>query len=134
MKRILIVCTLALALTGCSTFGKIETAFGVLTGATVSPQAVVIAANTFDALEATATNYLRLKKCIGANGPVCRDPGATKVLIPAVQEARGARNDLEAFLKAHPGQLGPSGLYDALQTAIARVESIVKQYNIRGVQ
>lgn len=134
MKRIILTCTLAFSLSGCAALGKLDTAIGVLTGATVSPQAVIIASNTFDALEATATNYLRLKKCNGTNGPVCRDPAVTVKLVPAVISARNARNALEGFLKAHPGELGPSGLYDALQQAIATVSDIVAQNHIGVAQ
>lgn len=130
MKRYLMVLTVALSLSGCTSF---HTALDVLSGVTVSPEAVVIASNTFNALEATATNYLRLKRCNGNNGPVCRDPAATKVLIPAIRTARKARNDLEQFLTDHPGQLGPTGLYDALRQSVETVKNIVIQYHIGAV-
>lgn len=133
MRKLLIL-PLLLALGGCAALQKAENAFSTLSGASVSPEAVVVAANTFDALEATATNYLRLKKCSPSTGPVCRNPDATKVLIPAIQNARKARNDLEDFLTDHPGQLGPQGLYDALQLSINTIEGIVATYHIGAVQ
>ena len=123
MKKLLIPLLLAFSLSGCA-------AWNAITGAQLSPKAVYIAVNSFDALERTATNYLRLKKCNGTT-IICRDPIATSKLIPAIQSARLARNNLEQFLKTHPGQLGPQGLYDALENAMSTIETIVNQYNIQ---
>lgn len=133
MRKLFAVVALACAVTlgGCATqFGqRMEGAYSAITGATVSPQAVIVASNIFDGLERTATNYLRLTKCNGST-PVCRDPGATKVIVPAVRSGRVARNNLQQFFKDHPGQLGPSGLYDALQASISTLQLAFTQYNI----
>jgi hypothetical protein len=133
MRKLLAISALAigLALGGCATqFGqKIEGAYSVITGATVSPQSVIVASNIFDGLERTATNYLTLKKCNGST-PVCRDSGATKVIVPAIRSGRVARNNLQQFFKDHPGQLGPQGLYDALQSSISTLQQVFTQYNI----
>jgi hypothetical protein len=138
MKKLFAITALALglALGGCSTpFGqKVEGVVSAITGATVSPQAVIVASNVFDGLERTATNYLRLKRCNGTNGPICRDPGATKALIPAIRSGRVARDNLQQFMKDHPGQLGPSGLYDALQTSINTLQAVFAQYNVGAGQ
>src|SRR5665647_934483 len=109
MKKILISLTVVLSLAGCA---KLTADYNAITGATVSPTAVIVAANAFDAVEATATNYLTLKKCSATTGPVCRNVAATKVIIPAVRSGRTARNNLEAFMQANPGVLGPTGLYN----------------------
>lgn len=129
MRKLAIAGAMALALfsAGCA---NLDNAWQTLTSATVSPQVVVVAANTFDTLEATATAYLRLPRCNGKNGPICRDPGATAKLIPAVRAGRVARNNLEQFMLDHPGALGPQGLYDALQAAISTLQNVVTQYNI----
>jgi hypothetical protein len=37
-------------------------------------------------------------------------------------------------MKDHPGQLGPSGLYDALQASISTLQSAFTQYNIGAGQ
>ena len=123
---------LALSLGGCATpFGqKIEGVFSALSGATVDPQAVIIESNIADGLQRTATNYLQLTKCNGSNGPICRDPAVTKKLIPAVRSLRVARNNLQAFLVQHPGQLGPQGLYDALSAAVSTLQSIITTNSI----
>lgn len=112
---------------------KLGNVFSAATTASVDPQAIIVAANTFDGLQATAKAYLRLPRCTGANGPVCRSPAATPPLINAVQSGRRARNAALAFLKSHPGQLGPQGVYDALQSSVGLIQSIFATYNIGGV-
>lgn len=134
MRKIaLIVAALMLAIPagGCA---NLKNAWETLTTSQVSPTAVIVAANTFNALEATATNYLRLKRCDGTNGPVCRDPAVTAKLIPAIRSGRVARTNLEQFLRDHPGQLGPSGLYDSLLAATATIQGIYAQYQIAGAK
>lgn len=126
MKRI-IPFLLILSLGACA---QLQADWTTLTSAQVSPTLVVVAGNTFDALEATATNYLKLPRCNGRNGPVCRDPSATAQLIPAIRAGRVARTNLEQFMTTHPGSLGPQGLYDALTAATNTLQSIVTQYNI----
>jgi len=122
----LILCAAA-ALGGCA---QVQNAWSVITGASVPPSAVFVAGYSFDAIETTATNYLKLPKCTGANGPACRNPKATAALIPAISAGRVARNNLEQYLAGHPGQLGPSGLYDAVKAAGATIVGIFAQYNI----
>lgn len=115
------------ALSGCA---QLQNDWNLLTGASVSPTAIIVAGNSFDALEATATNYLRLKRCSGSNGPICRDPGATKVIIPAIRSGRIARINIEQFMKDHSGQLGPQGLYDSLLAANSTLQGVFAQYKI----
>lgn len=127
MKKLLIAATLALSLVGCA---NLQNAYNTVTGASVSPTAVYVAANSFDAVEVTATNYLRLKKCSPSSGPVCRDPAATAKIIPAVRSGRVARNNLLAFMKANPGQLGPVGLYNALTSATQTLQQVEATYGV----
>jgi hypothetical protein len=128
MRKLLLGLTLALSLAACA---SLQNDWSVLTSAKVTVTTVAVAGNTFDALEATATAYLRLPRCTGSNGPICRDTRATKAIISAVRSGRVARNNLEQFFIDHPGQLGPQGLYDALQTAIGTLQSVIATYNIR---
>ena len=128
MKR-LIPFLLVFSLAGCA---ALQNAYDTLNGTSVSPTAVYVAANAFDAVEVTATNYLKLPKCTGSNGPVCRSPAATKQIIPAVRSGRVARTNLENFMAQNPGALGPVGLYNALTTATSTLQAIVQQYSIGG--
>ena len=129
MKKLLVL-VIAFSLAGCATeLQKIKNAYDVVTSSSVSPTMVYVAANTFDALEATATNYLRLPTC-GGTAIICRNQNAVTAIIPAVRSGRVARNNLEQFLKDHPGQLGPQGLYDALTKSITTLQTIYTQYNI----
>jgi hypothetical protein len=138
LLKLAAVIAVADALSGCATVGllqrDVDTAWQVATSAKVSPTAVILAANAFDALEASATNYLRLPKCSTVATSICRDPGATRAMIPAVRAGRIARNNLEAFLRTHPGELGPQGLYDALASAARSIQAIYGQYQLGAVQ
>lgn len=126
MKRLL-VAAVALSLGGCATFQK---DWSAVTGATISPTAVIVAANSFDALEATATSYLTFCKANRAL-PVCSGyVAARKQIVPAVRSGRAARNNLETFMQQNPGALGPSGLYNALTSAIGTLQQVVAQYNV----
>jgi hypothetical protein len=129
MRKLLLGLALALGVTACA---NLKNDLAVLTSTQVTITTVAVAGNTFDALEATATAYLRLPRCSGTNGPACRDPAATKKIIPAVRSGRVARNNLEQFFADHPGQLGPQGLYDALQASINTLQDVIAQYNVKG--
>jgi len=118
---------LSVTLGGCP---QITNDWNAITGSAVSPTAVIVAGNSFDALEATATNYLRLKKCSSASGPICRDPKATAMIIPAIRSGRAARTNLEQFMVNNPGKLGDQGLYNALQTAITTLKQAFSIYGI----
>lgn len=130
MKKLFAIALLGLSLAGCASLTK---GYDIITGATVSPAAVIVAGNSFDAIEATATNYLVFCRANRAS-VVCKDyVAARKAILPAVRSGRVARNNLENFLTANPGQLGPSGLYNALVTSISTLQAIVSEYNVAGV-
>ena len=117
MKK-LILGALALgcaALSGCAT-----------TGFSVTPKAAYIAANAFDAAEATATNYLTLPVCPAAK--LCRTAAGVAAVTKAVRTARAARNGIEAFVKANPGSAVPVTLADALSAAVQALQAILTQY------
>ncbi len=130
MKRILLAVTLAIGLAGCAT---LQRDYAIITGATVSPAAVIVAGNSFDAIEATATNYLAFCKANRSQSVCSSYVPARKAILPAVRSGRVARNNLENFLTQNPGVLGPSGLYNALVTAINTLQAVSAQYNIAGV-
>lgn len=127
MRKFILGVVVAISFAGCS---SLQNAYDVVTGVSVSPVAVYVAANSFDAAEATATNYLRLKRCSTVSGPVCRSPVATTKIIPAVRSGRIARDRLTQFQKDNPSKLGPTGLYNALTSATAALQSIYQQYGV----
>lgn len=123
MKR-LAVLVLALSLGACAAIAQI-------TSAKVNPAGVIVAANIFNGLEATATNYIRLHRCTPENRPVCREPEVADIIIPTVYSGRIARNNLVAFYEKYPNvPLGPQGLYDALIQASATLQQIYAQHGI----
>ena len=127
MRKFIAVALLAVSLSGCATF---QNAYNAATGSSVPGNLVIVAVNSFDAVEATATNYLRLPKCIAGGTPFCRSVTATAKLVPAIRAGRVARNNLEAFMQANPGALGPAGLYNALISATTTLQGVVNTYNV----
>lgn len=121
----------ASALTGCAGLSNLKSNWDALTSVQVSADAVIVAANTFNALEATATNYLSLKRCTGSNGPICRSPAATKKIVAYVRAGRQARDAAEEFVRTHPGTLGPTGLLDALSAANGGLQAVFAQYKVK---
>lgn len=126
MKRLFAFLAVAIMLAGCA---NLKNAYDTITGAQVSPKLIIVAANAFDAVQATATNYIAY--CAPNPSPKGCNDTAIKQIIPAVRSGRDARNALVAFLKAHPDALGSKGLYDALVSATGTLNSIVAEYSIK---
>ncbi len=123
MKKIIIGLFLAFGISGCALFNATS-------DLQVSPQAVYIAANSFNVAEITATNYLRLPKCKSTSNVFCRSPVATARIIPAIRSGRMARDELEIFIQNNPGKFGPSGTYNILIAANNTLQYVFQQYNI----
>lgn len=133
MKRLFAALAITLVLGGCAgtrVGDFIETVKSAATG-TISPEAIYIAANTFDAAEVSATNYLRLKRC-PQNAPFCRDPKVTKQLVPLIRSGRVARNNAIQWVKDHPNQLAEASLYDKLTSVTSTIQDMMRQYNLGG--
>lgn len=134
LGALLLAC--ALPLGGCSTVSSLEKAYSVAAGASITPTPVVIAGNTVDALQQTATNYLGSPLCKSGqtfltNG--CRAKVATQPIIAAVHSLRDARNNLEAFYHGHyTGPLGAQGLIDAVNAAVSTLQSTLKNYGVQS--
>lgn len=125
LYALLVVGALSISLgSGCSTIST-------LTGASVSPQSALVAANSFDALEAVATGYLQLPPCTTTQIAACRNATAAKAIGPAVRSGRTARNQVESLLSANNGAAIPVATLATLQAADATLQSIYSQYSIQ---
>lgn len=131
----LALCAVAALSSGCATpIGEgFTSAVASLNDAKVSPAVILAASNSFDAVQVTAENYLRLPSCKRATTVICREPAATKPLGNAILAGRKARDAAQDFLRSHPDELGPKGLYDALMASVATARAIFNQYNVQAV-
>ncbi len=111
MKRLFLVGLMVLSLGACA---NLKTVYTIITGASVSPAQIIIAANAFDASEGTATQYLVYCKA-NLTTTICSADNRRSV-IKWVRFGRAARNQLETYVAA--GNAGPAALYNTLITAI----------------
>lgn len=119
MKKLLIVCSLGLMLAGCA---GLQNAYNVLTGVTISPTTVYVAANAYDTAEATATTYLKLPACSSASGPVCRNQTVAAKVVKLIRQGRPLRNQLEGLISAGQGNAPvPASLYSSFTALIAGI-------------
>jgi len=90
---------------------------------------------SFNAVEATATVYIRQKHCPpGIQKPTCMSPPIREQLVVAMNAGRGPRDSLLDFVEAHPDEIGDQGLYDALKAGTASLKNILAAYKIGGYQ
>jgi hypothetical protein len=114
MKRVLIL-FLALSLASCTGLQRLETAYTVATTTTVPANVVIPAANAFDALKATATNYGRY--CISQKfAPAICSAANRRAVIKFVRAGTAARIQLESSLSTGQPALGT--VYNALIAAV----------------
>jgi hypothetical protein len=115
MKKLLIL-PLLLALGGCA---SLTTAWDVVTGASVSPTQIIVAANALDAAEATATQYLLECKAQPALS-ICALKTRQQV-VAAIRAGRAARTQLEPYVVS--GSAGPAALYNTLVATVTSLQS-----------
>lgn len=124
MKRVLVVLGLCLGLAGCATFNadivKLRQVYTVVTTSTVSPTTVIVTANAFDALKATATNYGRY--CIQGKfvDPICSTGNRRKV-VQFVRSGTAARNSLELSITTNTP--ATATIYNTLVVAVNGLNS-----------
>lgn len=125
MRKLIAPIIMAFALAGCAQqIAEFKTAYSAVTGNIVTPQQVIIAANAFDAIKGTATNYLRLPKCPAA--AVCRTPSASAQVIAAIRTGTSDRNQLKASLRSTPGaNLTLVAVYEDLRTSTSALAALV---------
>jgi hypothetical protein len=126
-RRRLVIGAFVLApvfLSGCS-------AVTTLTSPALTPTQVIVAANAFDAIEATATNYLSLPTCPTAT-PVCKTAAGVNAIVPAIRTGRAARNTLEAAVNSGGATPLSVSTYTTLTTAITTLQAVMAQYAVKS--
>lgn len=141
MRRILTALALAaaVAVSGCAQLQefeqRIENAYGALSSAQVNYRDVTAGIAAFQGLQRIGTAYLRLPTCTASSGPVCHDRRATPVIKAAFRAGQKARNDVLAYMDAHPCKgsvcpLMPDGVYAGLRSAVSELQSIYNTYKV----
>ena len=142
LRTMLVVAVLGLATAGCAgTLQTLQDDYNAVTSAISSaasseatPKAVAVAISSFDAIKITATNYTRLPRCNGTNGPICRDPALRVKIKQAVAAGTVARNNLKAFLRQNPKSFADAGLYNTLLAAKQTLTDATAAYRAAGGQ
>jgi hypothetical protein len=92
---------------------KFKSAVSMVTGTTVAPTTIIVAANAFNGVKATATNYLRYCKT-NLSRSECSATNRRNV-IKYVRAGTAARNQLETYLTTNSD--APATIYNALIAA-----------------
>jgi hypothetical protein len=119
MKKLLVIAALALGLGGCAT---LQTDWSIITGTSVSPTQIIIAANAFDAGEASATQYLLYCKATVPAPSYCA-LGTRQTVVKAVRAGRVARNQLEPYIVS--GTAGPIAIYNTLVATVSSLQTTI---------
>ena len=134
MKLLRLAALIALAcfvlpLAGCTTLNQIGSAYSMLTDASVPQATAAAAVQSFDIIKESATAYVAY--CTPNPAPAgCNDALIQKKVDPAITAGTQARDGLWGYVKAHPGQLGSKGLYDALTTATQTLNSMAATFAV----
>lgn len=112
MKKLLAVTLLAFSLGACA---QLQGAYTIATTSTVPASSVIIAANSFDALKATAINYGNYCVAQKFPKPIC-SAANRRTVIKAVNAGTSARIQLEASINT--GQPAIATVYNVLISAV----------------
>jgi hypothetical protein len=117
--RKFIILGLASFLGGCVTLqgdiAKLQQVYTIVTTATVPPSTIIITANAFDALKATAINYGTY--CIQGKfiDPIC-SAANRRIVVKAIRTGTAVRNQLELSISS--GTPASATLYNVLVSAV----------------
>lgn len=117
MKKLLLLIALVLPLGACAT---LEKDWAIVTGVSVSPTQIIIAANAFDAGEASATQYLLYCKATTPAPSYCALQ-TRKAVVSAVRAGRAARTQLEPYIVS--GAAGPVAIYNTLVAVVSQLQT-----------
>ncbi len=114
------IAAVALACLGLAGCGAVPKAIEIVAGTSVSQKTVGAGIQTFDGVEITATNYLKLPTCADGQKVAtgCKNGATVPKLITDVQAGRAARDKLWADAKASPNGVGAKTLYDSVMAAV----------------
>ncbi len=118
--RKIITLALVLSLGGCATAQRNwDVVTGIISNTKVSPTQILVAANAFDALQNTATQYLLFCK----KNPVVSYCAlkTRRLVIKDVRAGRVARDQLEPYITS--GTAGPIALYNTLSATITALKT-----------
>ncbi|HXP63983.1 MAG TPA: hypothetical protein VN815_00795 [Steroidobacteraceae bacterium] len=124
MKKLLVLVLLALPLGACASLQK---DWAIITGASVSPTQIIVAANAYDAAEATATQYLLFCKAAAPAPSYCA-LATRQAVVSAVRAGRAARTQLEPYVVS--GTAGPAAIYNTLVAVVTQLQT---QIPVTGV-
>jgi hypothetical protein len=100
----------------------------IVAGSTVPQKNVAVAVHAFDAVEVSATQYLRLPDCATTQSTLpdaCRQPRVVPMLIRDVRGGRAARDSLWTASKgASGGASGGIGIKAAFDAVVAATAAI----------
>lgn len=116
MRKLLIL-PLLFVLGGCAAIPalqKLESFYEDISGSTVSPQNVYIAANAFDASKTLATSYFTYCRTRLSSG-IC-NAANRRFVLKYIRSGTAARNQLETYLVA--GTPAPTQIYKTLIAAV----------------
>jgi hypothetical protein len=117
MKKLLLVIPLLFTLGACA---SLQTAWSVVTGVSVSPTQIIVAANAFDAGEASATQYLLYCRATTPAPSYCA-LATRQAVVKAVRAGRVTRAQLEPYIISNTA--GPAALYNALIATVTELQS-----------
>lgn len=118
MKKLILALGIVLSLGACAELQKLRTVYQEVSSATVTPQQIYIAANTFDGVQATATQYLNYCRA-NLTTAICSADNR-RIVIRGVRAGRAARNQLETYLTQ--GTAAPAAIYNTLVAAITNLQ------------
>lgn len=129
MKRLFLVLTLALGVSGCAALQKLEEIAGQVAGTTVSPQQLYIAANAFDAAKTGTSTYfracapfvnLKTHKAFATAPAACSDNNR-RTVFSFIHAGTPARDQAETYLAT--GASAPIAIYNTLVAAVNGLKS-----------
>src|ERR1700761_3520745 len=115
MKKVLIGILFALSLAGCAQLQQLAT----VATATVTPTEAIVAANSYDAIEAGATAFLTFCKSNPSNTNCIA--GNRRNVISYTRSGRAARNQIETYIQSSSSI--PSAIYNTLVTAVNNLKT-----------